>query len=116
MWKVEPLDPTSVREYVLPGALESTVNDAVVVTVPPAGGVTGFELRLIVTPTGRTEKDSCTGSLNPPNEVTVTTTLACEPATKFKLEGEVDSANVGSSCAFTAMAEEENNVKRIINA
>jgi hypothetical protein len=89
----------------LPGALESTVNDAVVVTVPPAGGVTGFELILTVTPTGRTEKDSCTGLLNPFTEVTVITTLACEPATKFKLEGEVASANVGISCAFTAIAE-----------
>ena len=98
----------------LPDALESTVNDAVVVTVPPAGGVTGFELRLTVTPTGRTEKNSCTRPLNPLTEVTVTTTLACEPATKFKLEGEVPSANVGSSCAVTAMAEKENNVRRII--
>jgi hypothetical protein len=90
------------------------VNDAFSVTVPPAGGVTGFELKLTVTPVGRTEKDSCTGSLNPFTEVTITTTLACEPATKFKLEGEVASANVGSACAFTAIAEEENNVRRII--
>jgi hypothetical protein len=99
---------------VSPDTLESTVNDAVVVTDPPAGGVTGFELILTVTPTGRTEKNSCTGSLNPLTEVTVTTTLACEPATKFKLEGEAARANVGSSCAFTAIAEEENNVRRII--
>jgi hypothetical protein len=99
---------------VLPATLESTVNDAFVVTVPPAGGVTGFELKLTVTPTGRTEKDSCTGSLNPFTEVTVTTTLACEPATKFKLEGEMVSANVGCGCAFTAMAVEKNNVRRII--
>jgi len=99
---------------VLPATLESTVNDAVVVTVPPAGSVTGFELKLAVTPTGRTEKDSCTGSLNPFTEVTVTTTLACEPATKFKLEGEAANANVGSSCCpFTAMTEKENNVRRI---
>ena len=97
----------------LPDALESTVNDAFVVTVPPAGGVTGFGLKLTVTPTGRSEKDSCTGLLNPFTEVTVTTTLACEPATKFKLEGEVASANVGSGCAFTATAE-KNSAKRII--
>jgi hypothetical protein len=99
---------------VSPDTLESTVNDATVVTAPPAGGVTGFELKSTVTPTGMTEKDSCTGSLNPLIEATVTTTLACEPATKFKLEGETASANVGSNCAFTAMAEEENNVRRII--
>ncbi len=100
----------------LPNALESTVNDAFVVTVPPAGGVTEFELKLTVTPTGRTEKDNCTGLLNPSTEVTVTTTFACEPATKFKLEGEAASANVGIGCALTAMAEEENNVRRIITA
>lgn len=105
MRRVEPLEPTSVRSYVLPDTLLSTVNDAVVVTVPPAGGVTGFELKLAVTPTGRTEKVSCTGSLNPLIEVTVTTTFACEPATKFKLEGEIASAKVGTSCAFTAIAE-----------
>jgi hypothetical protein len=90
------------------------VKDAVVVTVPPAGGVTGFEPRLTVTPTGRSEKNSCTESLNPFTEVTVTTTVACEPATKFKLEGEVAIANVGISCALTAMTEEENNARRII--
>jgi hypothetical protein len=100
---------------VLPATLESTVNDAVVVTVPPTGGVTGLELKLTVTPAGRTERDSWTGLLNPFSEVTVTTTFACEPATKFKLEGEEASANVGSSCcAFTAKVEEENNVRRII--
>jgi hypothetical protein len=99
---------------VLPATLEAAVNDAFVVTVPPAGGVTGFELKLTVTPTGRTEKDSCTGLLNPFTEVTVTTTFACEPATKFKLEGEVASANVGSGCAFTAMVVEKNNARRII--
>jgi len=97
----------------LPATLEAAVNDAFVVTVPPAGGVTGLELKLTVTPTGRTEKDSCTGLLNPFTEVTVTTTFACEPATKFKLEGEVANANVGNGCAFTAMAEEKNNVRRI---
>jgi len=91
------------------------VNDAFVVTVPPADGVTGFELKLTVTPDGSIEKDSCTGSMNPFTEVTVTTTLACEPATKFKLEGEVARANVGTGCASTVMAEEENNVRRIIN-
>ena len=98
----------------MPAVPGAAVNDAFVVTVPPAGGVTGFELKLTVTPTGRTEKDSCTGSLNPFTEVTVTTTLACEPATKFILEGEMVSANVVSSCAFTAMAEKENNIRRII--
>jgi hypothetical protein len=51
--------------------------------------------------------------LNPFSEVTVTTTFACEPATKFKLEGEVANANVGSGCALTAMAEDKNNVRRI---
>jgi hypothetical protein len=102
---------------VLPATFESTVNDAVVVTVPPAGGVTGFELKLAVTPTGRTEKDSCTGLLNPFTEVTVTTPFACEPATKFKLEGEAANANVGSSCCpFTAMTEKESNVRRITAA
>jgi hypothetical protein len=93
------------------------MNDAVVVTVPPAGGVTGFELKLARTPTGRTEKDSCTGLLNPFTEVTVTTTLACEPATKFKLEGEAANANVGTGCCpFTAMTEKEDNVRRITAA
>jgi hypothetical protein len=93
------------------------MNDAVVVTVPPAGGVTGFELKLARTPTGRTEKDSCTGLLNPFTEVTVTTTLACEPATKFKLEGEAANANVGTGCCpFTAMTEKEDNERRITAA
>jgi hypothetical protein len=99
---------------VLPTRLEAAVNVAFVVTVPPAGGVTGFEAKIAVTPAGRTEKDSCTGLLNPFTEVTVTTTFACEPATKFKLEGEAANANVGSGCAFTAMAVEKNNVSRII--
>ncbi|MGO9645003.1 MAG: hypothetical protein ACLPY5_09680 [Candidatus Bathyarchaeia archaeon] len=92
------------------------MKDAVVVTVPPADGVTGFELRLTVTPIGTSEKDSCTGALNPLTEETATTTVPCEPATKFKLEGEVASANVGDSCACTTMAEEENNANRIIAA
>jgi len=89
-----PPVPESVMIAVVDVAVLDTTNENVEWTEPPDGGVTGFGARPPETPTGN-DATSATGELKPPNDCTVTSTLAVPPGFRVRLLGLADRMKEG---------------------
>ena len=89
-----PLAPVTVTMAVVDVAVLNTTNENVECTEPPDGGVTGFGARPPETPVGN-EATSATGELKPPNDCTVTSTLAVPPGFRVRLLGLADRMKEG---------------------
>jgi len=91
---------------VLAGALGEAARDSTEPVMPPAGGVTGLGVKLLVTPAGSVGIDRVTGELKVPVDCTVTATVATAPGLRVRLSGlrvSVNSPTVAVVVVVTAV-------------
>ena len=87
--------PVTVTVLVPVVAVVDAVNVSVEVTLPFAGGVTGFGENAAVTPVGSPETLSVVAELNPFWLVTVIVLFAVEPCVTLTALGEAETVKLG---------------------
>jgi hypothetical protein len=84
---IEPLTPRTWNGKDPVAVVPATDTVAVLAAFPPAGGVTGFGLKLQVAPLGRPVQERLTAAANPFSEVTVQLLVPLPPCAMLRLEG-----------------------------
>lgn len=94
-----PDAPDTAMVVVPPDAPPETAMLSVEVALSPAGGITGFVLKMAVTPAGSVGTASVTGELKPPMDCTVTMTVPTPPGLRVRVLGLDDMVKYGAVVA-----------------